>query len=504
MELITWVLLGLTLIFSGLFLINQLVLGQRLPPGPRGLPLIGCPWALFSEFHFFFTKMAKTWGDVVTINIMGKTVVVLNSAEVAREAFSSPSLADGFAGRPPAPTINEHIALMTGFLQPGSVLFKRRKILHKILKHYGEGLLETERLVQDELTHVIQWLENAGESVNLNDILYPSLINILTILLKGKRYNYDSPILANVRVLDETTTQAGSPAITLLFYFFPLFKRLNFGPGRLAQQNQRAAHQFNCDYFEESKATYSPGITRGMIDSLLHHQEESRSETGSSWLTDAHIKGVIHEMIAAGVLTTGSALYSFFLISVHNPEVELSILKEIDAVIGRKRFPRLEDRPNMPYTNSAILELLRYISHLPVGLAHQTTDNISLLDYVIPKDTMVFCNTWHFHHDDKIWDDPWEFKPERFLDEDGKLASADHPLRRNLMPFGIGKRSCVGETFAKSRLFLFITTLLQRFHFTRDSSTTYRSCDPRSYRPGIVVFPHKYWVKVTPRAEEAT
>lgn len=67
------------------------------------------------------------------------------------------------------------------------------------------------------------------------------------------------------------------------------------------------------------------------------------------------------------------------------------------------------------------------------------------------------------------------------------------------MPFGIGKRSCVGEAFAKSRLFLFITTLIQRFHFTQDYSRTPWSCDPRSFRPGIVLFPHKYWVKVIPR-----
>lgn len=93
--------------------------------------------------------------------------------------------------------------------------------------------------------------------------------------------------------------------------------------------------------------------------------------------------------LTSGVLTTGGALYSFFLISVHHPLVESSILNEIDAVIGRKRFPKLADRPHMPYTNAAILELLRYISHVPVAIAHMATEDVTLLGYYIPKDTMV-------------------------------------------------------------------------------------------------------------------
>ncbi|XP_064596402.1 cytochrome P450 2C31-like [Liolophura sinensis] len=495
MELITWVLLGLFLLISGLLLSNRNPKDDRLPPGPRGLPFIGCPWALLSEFNVLFTKFADKWGDVVSVNILGETIVVLSSPGVVREAFSSQAFGETFSGRGPAPSINDHVDKMSSFLQPGPTWSKLRKILHKVLNRHGESLLETEKTIQEELTHVMKALEKAGQPVNMDRVIYSSLLNIITILLKGQRYDYDSPVLSNARVLDETAAQTCSPSVTLLFHLFPFLKMLDVGPGRLVRENQRAERQFVLDYFEEPKASYNPDVTRGMVDVLLRHQKE----TGNSLLTDNHIKGTLQEMIAAGVMTTRGALYSFFLITLHHPVVMAAIQNEIQAVVGESRFPKLEDSSQMPYTNAAILELLRYISHVPVGLPHRTTDDVIFHGYVIPKHTTVFCNLWYFHHDEKVWDNPWEFKPQRFLDADGNLVPANHPKRKNLMPFGNGRRSCVGESFAKSRLFLYITTLLQKFHITRDPERPPRSCDPRTYRPGIVLSPYEYCVKVVPR-----
>ncbi|XP_064596440.1 cytochrome P450 2U1-like [Liolophura sinensis] len=236
-----------------------------------------------------------------------------------------------------------------------------------------------------------------------------------------------------------------------------------------------------------------------MIDFLLRHQEELRVETGSSWLDDDSIKAIIQEMVGAGSITTRGALYSFFLIIVHKPEVARRIQDEIEAVVGSCRFPCLEDRPNMPYTVAVVFELLRYISHVPIGVPRVTTTDVTFRGYIIPEKTKVMANIWLIHHDDKIWDDPWEFKPQRFLNEEGNLLSADHPNRKNLLPFGIGRRSCVGEAFAKSRMFLFITTLLQRFHFTRDPTKPLPSCDPRTYTGGLVFSPYPYYVTVTKR-----
>ena len=81
--------------------------------------------------------------------------------------------------------------------------------------------------------------------------------------------------------------------------------------------------------------------------------------------------------------------------------------------------------------------------------------------YDVPKGTQVFINLAFMHIDERVWDNPQEFRPERFIDEDGNLA----PKPANFLPFSTGRRQCVGEALAKMELHVIIGMLLQRFNF---------------------------------------
>ena len=74
---------------------------------------------------------------------------------------------------------------------------------------------------------------------------------------------------------------------------------------------------------------------------------------------------------------------------------------------------------------------------------------------------LVAPNLWRIHNDPLYWDNPEEFRPERFIDEKGNLA----PKPENFLPFSTGRRQCAGEAFAKSELHVVIGMLLQRFTF---------------------------------------
>ena len=78
----------------------------------------------------------------------------------------------------------------------------------------------------------------------------------------------------------------------------------------------------------------------------------------------------------------------------------------------------------------------------------------------IPQGTQIFINHWAFHYDEREWEEPTAFKPERFLDGDGNFI---HGLNISFLPFGAGRRVCVGEAMAKLELFLFISHLLYRY-----------------------------------------
>lgn len=115
----------------------------------------------------------------------------------------------------------------------------------------------------------------------------------------------------------------------------------------------------------------------------------------------------------------------------------------------------------MPYTEAFIYEVFRHASYMPFTIPHCTTDNVTLNGYFIPKDTCVFINQYQVNHDMDIWGDAEAFRPERFLSLSGHLNKT---LTEKVMIFGIGIRRCLGDSFARLEMFVFLTTLLHRLH----------------------------------------
>lgn len=133
---------------------------------------------------------------------------------------------------------------------------------------------------------------------------------------------------------------------------------------------------------------------------------------------------------------------------------------EIDEIIGRDRKPSLDDQANMHFVNAFLLEALRMTSYVPMSVFHHANADIQIKDFVIPKGAMIISSLWHVMHDPQHFKNPSEFQPQRFLDSNGHYVEDNH-----VIPFGLGKRLCIGQSLAKKEYFLFMTGLLQRFKF---------------------------------------
>jgi len=120
----------------------------------------------------------------------------------------------------------------------------------------------------------------------------------------------------------------------------------------------------------------------------------------------------------------------------------------------------------MPYTEAILLEALRFGSILPLGILHATTQDVQFQDYFLPKDTVVISNIYAAAHDVKTWGDPGSFRPSRFILPGGDV-DRNH---ESVIPFSVGKRFCLGEKLARDTLFLFVTTLSQKFKVSFDPS----------------------------------
>lgn len=106
---------------------------------------------------------------------------------------------------------------------------------------------------------------------------------------------------------------------------------------------------------------------------------------------------------------------------------------------------------------------------MPLSLPHKATCDTTLGGYDVPKDTMLISNIWAMHHDKDEWLNPEVFDPSRFLDKDGKLLGSERKFSaagvRSYLPFSAGRRGCLGESLAKTEMFLVASRLLHQFKF---------------------------------------
>ena len=144
-------------------------------------------------------------------------------------------------------------------------------------------------------------------------------------------------------------------------------------------------------------------------------------------------------------------------------------------MVGTDRLPSLDDQAEMHYTNAVMEESLRMASLAPLAAPHVTKVDIQVKTYTIPKGTAVFPNLYHIMHDPEYWQDPEEFKPERFLDADGKFH---HDER--VIPFSTGKRYCIGQSLAEKEFFLFFSGILQAYRLTAMPGTKLPGIDINS------------------------
>ncbi len=118
----------------------------------------------------------------------------------------------------------------------------------------------------------------------------------------------------------------------------------------------------------------------------------------------------------------------------------------------------------MPYSEAVISEILRFPAVAACGVPHGMNSDLIFHGYHLPKGATVFANIYGVHHNPEIWGDPENFRPEKFLNEDGMKFIQNYAL----IPFAEGKRKCQWESLRRDTLFLFVTSMFQQFDILPD------------------------------------
>uniref|UniRef100_UPI0037E872D8 cytochrome P450 2K1-like n=1 Tax=Semicossyphus pulcher TaxID=241346 RepID=UPI0037E872D8 len=148
------------------------------------------------------------------------------------------------------------------------------------------------------------------------------------------------------------------------------------------------------------------------------------------------------------------------------PHIQDKVHEELSRVVGSRQV-RVDDRKNLPYVDAVIHETQRMANIVPMSIPHKTRCDVTFQGYFIKKGTTVIPLLTSVLHDESEWETPHTFNPSHFLNKEGKFTK-----RGAFMAFSAGHRACLGEGLAKTELFLFFTSLLQRFRFTPPPGVT--------------------------------
>ncbi|CAG7731123.1 unnamed protein product [Allacma fusca] len=242
------------------------------------------------------------------------------------------------------------------------------------------------------------------------------------------------------------------------------------------------------------------GILSLLAPSLLHMAPELTGwnhfkRIGDQFHDDGvrSLLAVIGDLFFAGAETSSATLAWSVLYLAINPDIQKKLQDQIDEVVGKSRQVTLADRSNLPYAEATLQEIFRKSSLVVTGVMHTAGKDTTFAGYDIPKGTWMMANIYAIHHDAKLWGDPGNFRPERFLSTDGKKVIKSE----NVLPFSLGKRICLGENLARDEIFLFLTNIFQRFSISVDPTQPKPDYEPKV---GFLLHPKDYQIIVQERA----
>ncbi|XP_041661303.1 cytochrome P450 2K1-like isoform X2 [Cheilinus undulatus] len=433
---------------------------RKEPPGPKPLPVLGNLLQLDSKIPYnTLAELSKEYGSVFTVYLGLKKVVVLAGCKTVKEALVNH--ADEFGDRDPLEIMHDlnqgHGILWSN----GNSWREMRRFALMNLKDFGMGKRASEDKIIEECEHLTElFLKFKGEAFDTTEPLSYPVSNIICSMVYGSRFDYDSPVFTTL--LERIHKQGpllGSLSVKIYNLFPWTCKWISNRKDFLKLGD--ATRKQNINLFSQLKETLNPERCRGFVDAFLVRKLKlEESGITNSHFHDENLAMMVMNLFSAGTDTTATTLRWALLFMVKYPKIQDQVQEELSKVLGSRQV-RLDDRKNLPFTNAVIHETQRLANIAPVAIPHRASRDVTFQGHFIKKGTAVYPLLTTVLYDENEWETPHTFNPAHFLNKDGKFVKPDA-----FMPFSAGRRACLGESLARMELFIFFSTLLQRFHFT--------------------------------------
>ncbi|XP_027080660.1 geraniol 8-hydroxylase-like [Coffea arabica] len=458
-----------------LYIANRSINKQkRLPPGPKGLPIIGNLLKLGDRPHESLTMLAKIHGPLMTIKLGRVTTVVASSAEMAREILQKNDQA--FLSRPipdaaTAETDYQHSVIWT----PGGPKWQKlRKLLNNqvFTPQRLDALQELRHQMMENMLKRVFEAREAGEAIYIGRLVFGTSLSLLSNMsFSADVLDPNSKEVKELKDLIQMILElVGKPNLA---DFFPILKL--FDPQGIRRDIKRGydgLHSLIENNIDRRMKQRASSIERSgdFLDALLDHSEQY----GPDELDRREVRLLLMDLFIGGTDTSSATVEWVMTELLHNPEKMAKVKQELVEKIGSGFSVKEADILQLPYLDAVLKETMRLHPAAPL-ITHSAMTDVQLCGFVIPKHTQVMVNAWSITRDAAYWKDPTIFLPERFLNSDLDFRGRD----LSFIPFGAGRRICPGLPLAVRIVKLLLATLVHNFDWKLPNGMEPKDMDMR-------------------------
>lgn len=449
--------------------------GLPLPPGPPGEPILGHLRIVPSHSpEYTYMKWSQEYGsDILSVNILGQPVIVLNSVQAATELLDRRGL--NYSDRPRFVLFEVMGWGKTlTFLRWGPDFRMHRRILQK---SFSNTSIVAYRPVQDRQATIMLkgLLDKPADWENV-------IRRLATAIVLGIGFGIEvdsdkDPFIQVAADASYALGHGGAPAGTPVD-FFPLLRHLprwfHDRSLKFANDWRWAIHNLHDKPFDAAMSAEKP--KHSLIQTMLE-QRQAQLETGTKpdlGLDD--IKGAAGAVFAAGQDTTWATIMTFVINMMLEPDVQTKAQQVLDKVINN-RLPTVADRSekDLRYIEYVMQETLRWCPVSPIGVPHRSVEDDVYNNYFIPAGSFIYANARAMTHDPETYQDPDKFDPDRYtpVEEGGR----GEPFPNG--QFGFGRRVCVGQHLAKASVWVVIANILSTMDIKKPLDESGKEVTPK-------------------------
>ncbi|KIK52675.1 hypothetical protein GYMLUDRAFT_49821 [Collybiopsis luxurians FD-317 M1] len=476
--------------------------GLPLPPGPRGLPLIGnlldVPQV---KPHLAYTKMSEEYqSDLIFMQVPGVSLLVINSAQAANDLLVERFKV--YSDRPQA-AMGKLAGVDESFIfNPYNEEWRKKRLM--FMQEVSPTNLQKYQkpCMQENVDVLLNSLLDSPEKYedHIHIVFAATVLSMAFGISPEREESFDHFVNLSKVGVDAVSDVAvpGNHLVDIV----PVLQYLpewlpGMGWKKEVAHQKKLIYSMLHDPLQFTKKKIESGAT--VKSSMASRQMQEMQDSGI-WNkeNEKRLSNILGTLYGAATDSLSSSTRNIILAFLMDPEIQKKGQAAVDEAIGSDRLPDYNDEGKIPYVDALVMEVLRWRVMLPLGIAHATQTDDIYRGYYIPAKTIVIGNAWAILHDPAVYgEDVDNFRPERFLNPDGTLNES---IPDPSAAFGFGRRICAGKVMAQSALWLTVASLLACFNFSRARNAKGEEIIPDvDYHEGMIAAPHSFDCVVQPR-----